>query len=67
MKKTAAIVVKATSKDGGDSKYFAFSKQYPAAAVSADNLKDLFDRLKAALADVITQDEFDYTIEKMTA
>lgn len=62
MKKTSAVVFKRP-----DGKYFAFAKSYPAAAVSSDNLSDLFSKLRIALADVIRQEEFDYTIEKMPA
>jgi hypothetical protein len=60
MKKIDAIVIKQT-----DGKFFAFATKYPAAAVSAGNLNDLFDRLKLALSDVMKYEEFDYKIEKI--
>ncbi|HEY0741806.1 MAG TPA: hypothetical protein VGD40_10095 [Chryseosolibacter sp.] len=62
MNKTSAVVIKQA-----DGKYFAFAKQYPAAAVSAGNIQELFQRLRIALSDVIKQEEFDYKIEKMPA
>lgn len=63
MKKTSAVVIKQS-----DGKYFAFAKHYPAAAVSASNLPDLFNRLRIALSDVISHETFEYSvIQKMPA
>jgi predicted RNase H-like HicB family nuclease len=56
-----AVVFK---KDNG---YFAFVKKYPAAAVSADNMDDLFKRLRIALSEVVKHEKFNYTLHKLSA
>ncbi len=50
-----------------DGIYFAFVRKYPAAAVSANNLDDLFKRLRIALADVIQYEQFNYVIQRIPA
>ncbi len=51
----------------GDGTFFAFVRKYPAAAVSASTLDDLFKRLSIALSEVIKHEKFNYIIQNIPA
>lgn len=47
-----------------DGALFGYIKQFPAAAVSADNMETLHKRLKNALSEVIVYEDYNIRFEK---